>query len=66
LTFNYTESEGWENVGNCGIRWKTRLNDSRDYQQEINFHHNIVVEFRSANDPHIKFGLRTDGSFMLD
>ena len=25
-----------------------------------------MVEFRSANDPHIKFGLRTGGSFMLD
>ena len=42
------------------------LEDSRDYQQEINFYHNIDVEFRSANDPHIKFGLRTGNSFMLD
>ena len=31
LTFNYTDEEGWDIVGNCGIKWKTMLNDSREY-----------------------------------
>lgn len=43
------------------------LGDSREYHQEMEFHgYPIKLEFRSANDPHVKFGLRTKGTFILD
>ena len=41
--------------------------DSREFQQRINFYgYPITVEVRSAHDPHVLFGARTRGRFVLD
>ena len=57
----------WEVKGNCGIAWKEKLLDSSEYVQEVDFFdYPITVQVRSEHDPHVKFGLRTEGNFVLD
>jgi hypothetical protein len=54
----------WEIKGNCGVKWDTMLKNSSDHMQEIPFYdYPIKIQVRSEHDPHVKFGLRTDGQF---
>lgn len=51
----------------CALQYRQRVADSREYLQEIGFHgYPMTVEIRSAKDPHVLFGQRTKGKFVLD
>lgn len=51
----------------CALRYSQRVEDSREYFQEVGFHdYPMTLEIRSAKDPHILFGQMTKGKFLLD
>jgi hypothetical protein len=61
------DTEVWQITDNCGTEYERPIVDSSEYLQAIGFvGYPLVVEVRSAKDPHLLFGRMTYFLYELD